>query len=201
MIVLPSGVIPGTLRAADPVAMISSRVAVSVCLLPSWQRHFDTLPAGEPRRALDPIDLVLAEQHLDAAGQPGHDLVLARVHGGHVEPHARPRSHAGQPPFLGRLRDLERVRVLEERLGGNASPDQARAAERLLLFDDRHLQAELRARGSPRHSRPCRPQLRRRRTRLPTCLPCQPLTSSFRWNVSSTSRLSTPWNRRWRRRA
>ena len=51
---------------------------------------------------------------------------------------------AGQAPFLRRLRDLQRVRVLEQRLGGNAAPDEAGAAERLLLLDDGHLQAQLR---------------------------------------------------------
>ena len=47
-------------------------------------------------------------------------------------------------PFLRRLRDLQRVRVLEQRLGGNAAPDQAGAAERFLLLDDRDLQSQLR---------------------------------------------------------
>ena len=42
------------------------------------------------------------------------------------------------------LHDLERVRVLEERLGGNAPPQQAGAAERLLFLDDRHFQPQLR---------------------------------------------------------
>ena len=47
-------------------------------------------------------------------------------------------------PLLRVLHDLERVRVLEQRLGRNAAPQQAGAAERLLLLDDGDLQAELR---------------------------------------------------------
>ena len=47
-------------------------------------------------------------------------------------------------PLLRVLNDLERVRVLEQRLGRNAAPDQAGAAERLLLLDDGDLLAELR---------------------------------------------------------
>ena len=47
-------------------------------------------------------------------------------------------------PLLRVLDDLQRVRVLEQRLGRNAAPDQAGAAERLLLLDDGHLLAELR---------------------------------------------------------
>ena len=51
---------------------------------------------------------------------------------------------AGEAPLLGGLRHLERVRVFEQRLGGNAAPDEAGAAERLLALDHRHLQAQLR---------------------------------------------------------
>ena len=35
------------------------------------------------------------------------------------------------------------MRVLEQRLGGNASPQQARPAKRLLLLDDRDFESEL----------------------------------------------------------
>ena len=42
------------------------------------------------------------------------------------------------------LDDLQRVRVLEQRLGRDAAPEQAGAAERLLLLDDGGLEAELR---------------------------------------------------------
>src|SRR5262249_39106584 len=42
------------------------------------------------------------------------------------------------------LDHLQRVRVLEERLGWNAAPDKARAAKRLLLLDDGNLHSQLR---------------------------------------------------------
>ena len=41
--------------------------------------------AGESPGALDPVDLVLAEEQLDAAGEGLDDLVLAGVHLDHVE--------------------------------------------------------------------------------------------------------------------
>ena len=47
------------------------------------------------------------------------------------------------PHSLAFCDDLQRVRVLEQRLGGNAAPDQAGAAERLLLLDDGDLLAKL----------------------------------------------------------
>ena len=46
-------------------------------------------------------------------------------------------------PLFGALDDLQGMRVLEQRLGGNASPQQARPAEGLLLLDDRDLESEL----------------------------------------------------------
>ena len=134
---------PGTLRGADPVATMISFVAASACLPPSCSVTSTPTAAGEARGALDPVDLVFLEEHLDAAGQAGDHLVLARVHGGHVDRHGG-AVDAGQPPFLRRLRDLQRVRVLEQCLGGNAAPDQAGAAERLLLLDHRDLEAQLR---------------------------------------------------------
>ena len=118
------------------------------------QGHLDVLASGQARGALDPVDLVLLEEHLDAAGKAGDHLVLARVHGRHVNPHAG-GIETGEAPLLGRLRDLERVGVLEQCLGRNAAPDEARAAERLLLFHDRHLEAELRrANGTHVATRP-----------------------------------------------
>ena len=72
----------GTLRGAEPVAMMIS-FASSVCVSPSTT---STLPgAGESRRAFDPGDLVLLEQELDALGEPADDLVLAGLHLRHVD--------------------------------------------------------------------------------------------------------------------
>ena len=47
-------------------------------------------------------------------------------------------------PFLRVLDDLQGVRVLEQRLGRDAAPQQTGPAERFLLLDDRDVQAELR---------------------------------------------------------
>ena len=117
------------------------------------QRDLDTLlaalQAGEARGALEPLDLVLLEQHLDAAGEARHHLVLAGVHGNHVDADAG-AVNAGEAPFPGALRHLQGMRVFEQRLGRDATPDQAGAAERLLLLNDRHLEAQLR-RADRRH--------------------------------------------------
>ena len=68
---------PGTLRGDEPVAtMISRRLERLLLALDD----VDASLAGERRRPLDPVDLVLLEQELDALGQAGDDLVLARVH-------------------------------------------------------------------------------------------------------------------------
>ena len=74
---------PGTLRGAEPVATMISLRARSVCVSPS--NDLDAAVAGQPRRALDPVDLVLLEQELDALGQAGDDPVLAGVHLRHVD--------------------------------------------------------------------------------------------------------------------
>ena len=60
------------------------RIAPVSTFLPSVERN----PAGrgDPGAALQPIDLVLAEQELDAAGEVADDLVLARHHRGEIEP-------------------------------------------------------------------------------------------------------------------
>ena len=134
---------PGTLRGAEPVAtMISLRRAQRLRVA---FEDVDAAVAGQPRRALDPVDLVLLEQELDALGQAGDDPVLARLHLRHVDAD-RPAwpSADRDAPLLRVLDDLQRVRVLEQRLGRNAAPEQAGAAERLLLLDDGDLEAELR---------------------------------------------------------
>ena len=102
----------------------------------------DLALAGQPSAALDPVDLVLLEQQLDAAGEALDDLVLAGVHLGHVDADGGLADR--QAPLLPVLRDLQRVRVLEQRLGRNAAPVQAGAAEHRRALDDRGLQAELR---------------------------------------------------------
>ncbi len=140
MIRLRSISTPGTLRGTDPVAMMISFAAVRLCVSPSTT---STVPRPViVARAFDPFDLVFLEQELDALGQPGDDFVLARLHLIHVD--ADGAFADRDAPFLDVLHDFERVRVLQQRLGRDASPDQAGAAERLLFLDDGGLQSQLR---------------------------------------------------------
>ena len=100
------------------------------------------------RRPLDPGDLVLLEQELDALGQPADDLVLPRVDLRHVD-RRRPAAD-DDTPIRCVLNHLQRVGVLEQRLRRNTTPDQTGAAKRLLLFDDGNRLPELRGPdGSP----------------------------------------------------
>src|SRR5690606_39498100 len=70
------------------------------------------------------------------------DLVLAGVHLRHVD--RRRRAADVDAPFRRFLRELQRVRVLEQCLRRDAAPVQARAAKRRLLLDDGDLEPELR---------------------------------------------------------
>ena len=101
--------------------------------------HLDAAVAGQARGALDPVDLVLLEEVLDALRQAADDPILARLHLRHVDADRRRRRRRRadrDAPFLRLLHDLQGVRVLEQRLGRNAAPQEAGAAERLLLLDD-----------------------------------------------------------------
>ena len=139
MIRVWSILMPGTLRGDEPVAtMISLRLERLLVAL----EDLDLALARQPGGALDPVDLVLLEEELDALGEAADNLVLARVHLAHVDRRRTVGNH--HAPLLGVLHHLQRVGVLEQRLGGNAAPDQARAAERFLLLDDGDLLAELR---------------------------------------------------------
>ena len=102
----------------------------------------DLSAPGDRRSAFDPFDLVLLEQKLDALGQSRDHFVLARLHLIHVD--ADGAFADRDAPLLDVLHHLQRMRVLEQGLGGNASPDQAGAAERFLFLDDGGLQAQLR---------------------------------------------------------
>ena len=105
--------------------------------------HLHAAAARQTRAALDPVDLVLLEQELDAFGETLDDLVLAGLHAGHVDRRALRGVAERDAPLLRVLHDLERVRVLEQRLRGDAAPIEARAAERRLALDHGHVQAEL----------------------------------------------------------
>ena len=167
MIRLRSISTPGTLRGAEPVAMMISFDAVRRLLVAF--DDVDRAAAGDRRGALDPFDLVLLEEELDALGEPGHDLVLARLHLIHVD--ADGAFADRDAPLLDVLHHLERVRVLEQRLGRNASPDEAGAAERFLLLDDARSSARAATREWRRRSRRCPRRSRRHRTRSPCELP------------------------------
>jgi hypothetical protein len=103
----------------------------------------DAAVAGEARRPLDPVDLVFLEEELNPFGQAADDAILARLHLRHVDRRGGRRPE-GDSPVFGVLNDFERVRMLEQRLGRNAAPQETRAAERFLLLDDRGSKAELR---------------------------------------------------------
>src|SRR5258705_2162914 len=99
--------------------------------------------AGKMRRPLDPVDLVLLEEELDPPGEAGDDAILARLDLVHVD-----RGRGGgkrDTPFLCVANHLERVRVLEQRLRGDAAPNQAGAPKRFLLLDNGNFLPELRA--------------------------------------------------------
>ena len=103
--------------------------------------HINSALAREACGAFDPVDLVLLEQELDPFCQAGDDAILALLHLRHVD--GDRRFADGDAPLLRVLHNLERVRMLEERLGGNASPKQAGAAQGLLFLDDGDFEAEL----------------------------------------------------------
>jgi hypothetical protein len=107
------------------------------------KRNLDAGFSGEARRPFHPLDFVLLEEQLDAAGQTADDLVLPRVNGRHVDAD-RGAVYARQSPFLCGLRQLQSVGVLEQGFRGDAPPDEAGAAEGLLSFDHRHGESQLR---------------------------------------------------------
>ncbi len=99
-----------------------------------------SLPS-QSRRPLDPVDFVFLEEKLDSLRQSSDDPILARLHLGHVN-----RWSAGRyrdAPLPGVPDDLERMRMLEQCLGRNASPDEAGPAEGLLFFDDGYFLSKL----------------------------------------------------------
>src|SRR6185369_6812583 len=102
-------------------------------------RDRDLVRRRQLRRALVDVDLAAREQLLHAAGHLLHDLVLARHQRRPVD--LRLADH--DAVLLGALDLLEEVRGHDPRLGRDAAPVQARAAQ-LFLLDDGGLQAQLR---------------------------------------------------------
>ena len=101
-------------------------------------RHLDGLAGAEHAHALEPGDLVLLEEELDALGVLGADRTRA-LHGDAVVQ----RDLLGRDAELLALRDLLRDgRGFEQRLGRDAAPEHAGAAEAFAL-DDADVEAEL----------------------------------------------------------
>ncbi len=131
---------PGTPRGADPVAtMISSR-ARSVCCSPS-NTSTPPLPVSRAVPLIQSI-LFFLNRNSTPLVRPVTTRSLRVCTWLMSMVTAAPPSEIA--PVLRVLRDLERVGMLEQRLGRNAAPQQAGAAERLLLLDHGGLQTELR---------------------------------------------------------
>src|SRR5208282_233077 len=97
---------------------------------------------GRPEEAaatLDRIDAVRLEERRDPPRELLHDLLLPGAELRQIERRHGPRAD----PVSARARDLlaERGRV-DHRLGRDAAPVEADAAERRVLLDDRRLLAE-----------------------------------------------------------
>ncbi len=95
--------------------------------------------AGQAAVALDPVDLVLLHQELDALGVLGDDLVLAVEHQGEIEA----RIIAMDAVFFRVLEALPDVGGVEESLGGDAAHVQAGSAQLGVFFDDGGFEAVL----------------------------------------------------------
>ena len=99
----------------------------------------DLARAGDLARALDPLDLVLLEQELDALGQGGHrvGLLLHHLHevqlGLHLDAEGGEFAAGGFVEFRG----------VQQRLGGHTADIEAGAAERRALLHHGDLQAQL----------------------------------------------------------
>ncbi len=112
--------------------------------------HRSGVTAGtllEPAEALEPLDLVLLEQPLDAAGERADDAVLARQQLLQIE---LDRPYADAVVAEAMLRLLEVLARLQQRLRGDAADIEAGAAKRQLArgrgpaLDARGAQAQLR---------------------------------------------------------
>ncbi|MNV69205.1 hypothetical protein D3C71_1621060 [compost metagenome] len=100
----------------------------------------DLADAVQSPPAFDPVDLVLAEQVLDALGQASHALVLLFHHLGEVE---------GRFDFDAEVRELcsagcfIELGGMQQRLGWHAANIQAGTAQRRATFHTGHAQAQL----------------------------------------------------------
>ena len=95
--------------------------------------------AREPTAAGDDLDLVLLHQAAHAAREPLRHLAARVDHRAVVG-----RELLDREPRYAVLHGLEDLGGRQDRLGGNAAPVQAHAAQVRLLLDDRDLHAQLR---------------------------------------------------------
>ena len=95
----------------------------------------------DPALALQPSDLVLLEEELDAFDIGANHLGLAGLHALEVQRHL-----ADIDAMLGQLVDrlLIMLGALQQRLGGDAANIEAGAAQRRAFFDAGHLHPQLR---------------------------------------------------------
>ena len=100
----------------------------------------DLALGGDAALALEPVDLVLLEQELDAGGVVFDDLVLVGHHGRQVQLDRAELDAMTREAVLG---FLELLGTGQQRLGRDAADIEAGAAQRLALFDAGRLQAEL----------------------------------------------------------
>lgn len=98
--------------------------------------HSNGVLVLESTASFDVLDVVLLEQELDALGQARYGSVLCFHHCREIKLHITNLDTAA----LGIVEDLVvKVRVVEERLGGDAADVQAGSAERAALLDTRNL--------------------------------------------------------------
>ena len=132
---------PGTLRGCEPVAtMISFLTRRASACRPSVTSTLP-LPASRPAPLIQSILFFLNRNSMPPV-RPLTILSLRAWTWFMSMPMAACAER--EAPLLPVLRDLQRVRVLEQRLGRNAAPVEAGAAEHRRALDDRGLQAELR---------------------------------------------------------
>ena len=103
--------------------------------------HGDAPLPSEPRSPFDHLDLVLAHEIGDAVGEPVGDFAAALDHAGKIEADIV----AGEPELGRAAHRCVKLGGAQQRLGRDAAPIEADAAE-MLALDDRGLQPSWAAR-------------------------------------------------------
>ncbi len=126
-------------RDDDVLGLIRARPERAFRRLALAGLHRDLAGRVDRRLAPDHRDLVLLHQEADAVVEPLRHGARALHDGGRVERHLA----GGEAVVLGVLHVVEDFGRAQQRLGRNAAPVQADAAE-IVALDDRGLEAELR---------------------------------------------------------